>query len=57
MATGGVRWLLRAEGAVLPAAAIWFAHIGPNRALGHGLRYRTAWRDTHLGPMRQRAVR
>lgn len=28
---------------------IWFAHIGFDRALGHGLKYRLGFRVTHLG--------
>ena len=34
---------------VLPFAAIWFAHIGFDRALGYGLKYASGFRDTHLG--------
>lgn len=30
-------------------AAIWVAHIGLDRALGYGLKYGTAFADTHLG--------
>jgi hypothetical protein len=30
-------------------ALIWFAHIGADRALGYGLKYATAFGDTHLG--------
>jgi hypothetical protein len=30
-------------------ALIWFAHIGMDRALGLGLKYPSAFRDTHLG--------
>jgi hypothetical protein len=30
-------------------ALIWFAHIGMDRLLGYGLKYPTAFRDTHLG--------
>lgn len=30
-------------------AALWAAHIGFDRALGYGLKYRTAFADTHLG--------
>jgi hypothetical protein len=30
-------------------ALIWGAHIGGDRALGYGLKYPTAFRDTHLG--------
>lgn len=29
-------------------ALIWLAHIGVDRALGYGLKYRTAFEDTHL---------
>ena len=29
-------------------ALIWTAHIGLDRALGYGLKYPTAFRDTHL---------
>lgn len=28
---------------------IWIAHIGIDRALGYGLKYATAFSDTHLG--------
>jgi hypothetical protein len=28
---------------------IWLAHIGADRALGYGLKYATAFSDTHLG--------
>lgn len=30
-------------------ALIWFAHIGFDRALGYGLKYASAFTDTHLG--------
>ncbi len=30
-------------------ALIWLAHIGMDRMLGYGLKYETAFRDTHLG--------
>jgi hypothetical protein len=39
--TGGVALML--------AAAIWFAHVGFDRALGYGLKYGSAFGDTHLG--------
>jgi hypothetical protein len=29
-------------------ALIWLAHIGADRALGYGLKYPTAFKDTHL---------
>ena len=35
--------------AALPIAAIWFAHVGFDRALGYGLKYASAFGDTHLG--------
>lgn len=28
---------------------IWLAHIGIDRLLGYGLKYPTAFKDTHLG--------
>lgn len=34
---------------VVPWALIWFAHIGLDRMLGLGLKYETAFGDTHLG--------
>lgn len=33
----------------IPVALIWTAHIGVDRALGYGLKYSTAFGDTHLG--------
>ncbi len=30
-------------------ALIWFGHIGVDRLLGYGLKYPTAFKDTHLG--------
>lgn len=33
----------------LPLAAIWFAHIGFDRALGYGLKYSDGFGYTHLG--------
>jgi len=35
--------------ALLPFALIWFHHIGVDRLLGYGLKYATAFGDTHLG--------
>jgi Domain of unknown function (DUF4260) len=32
-------------------AAIWFAHIGLDRALGYGLKYSSGFKDTHLGKL------
>jgi hypothetical protein len=33
----------------LTVALVWAAHIGFDRALGYGLKYPTAFGDTHLG--------
>ena len=33
----------------LAVALIWVAHIGMDLALGYGLKYPSAFRDTHLG--------
>ncbi|NVO18016.1 MAG: DUF4260 domain-containing protein [Rhodoplanes sp.] len=41
--------LLLGSTTALQVAAIWAAHIGLDRALGYGLKYRTAFADTHLG--------
>jgi hypothetical protein len=43
--------------AVLPFAAIWLAHVGLDRMLGYGLKYGTAFRDTHLGRVGKAARR
>lgn len=42
---GGVVWDLDRAVAV---ALVWLAHIGVDRALGYGLKYPTASKDTHL---------
>lgn len=33
----------------VPLCVIWVAHIGFDRLLGYGLKYPTAFKDTHLG--------
>ena len=33
----------------LVVALVWFAHIGMDRTIGYGLKYPTAFEDTHLG--------
>ena len=40
-------WL--SAGIGLPLALVWAAHIGFDRALGYGLKYPSAFGDTHLG--------
>lgn len=39
--TFGTVWMLQ-------VAMIWFAHIGMDRLLGYGLKYPTAFKDTHF---------
>jgi hypothetical protein len=39
--------LVDADGLVA-VTLIWIAHIGADRALGYGLKYPSAFRDTHL---------
>lgn len=34
---------------LLPFALIWVTHVAMDRALGYGLKYQTAFNDTHLG--------
>jgi hypothetical protein len=40
--------LLLGNDPALAAALIWAAHIGADRALGFGLKYPDAFKDTHL---------
>jgi hypothetical protein len=48
---------LFSSGTELTAALIWGAHVGFDRALGYGLKYPTAFRDTHLGQIGSRSSR
>jgi hypothetical protein len=34
---------------LIQAGLIWAAHIGMDRAVGYGLKYAAAFKDTHLG--------
>ena len=43
--TASVMWDSEAGVAV---ALVWLAHIGVDRTLGYGLKYRTAFKDSHL---------
>ena len=47
VALAGLGVLLDAEVAV-QVGLIWTAHIGIDRAIGYGLKYRTGFKDTHL---------
>ncbi len=45
----GAPGLYAGEPRALALAVLWTAHIGIDRALGYGLKYPTAFGDTHLG--------
>ncbi len=44
----GVFGVLGDSGTATQIALIWLAHIGGDRLLGYGLKYPTAFKDTHL---------
>ena len=44
----GTICLLAGGGLEVKLALIWLTHIGVDRVLGYGLRYPTAFKDTHL---------
>ena len=44
----GVAGVLGDYGFAVQLALIWLAHIGADRLLGYGLKYPTAFTDTHL---------
>jgi len=45
----GLVGLFAGNAACIAIALIWVAHIGFDRVLGYGLKYPTAFTDTHLG--------
>jgi hypothetical protein len=45
----GILLLVAKMESVAPYLLIWTAHIGFDRALGYGLKYSSAFGDTHLG--------
>ena len=47
VALAAIGFLVDSETAV-QVGLIWTAHIGVDRALGYGLKYRTGFKDTHL---------
>jgi hypothetical protein len=47
----------RGSGLGAALACIWFAHCGLDRALGYGLKYASAFTDTHLGRIGSRTAR
>ena len=44
----GVAGVLAGGGLAVQLALIWLAHIGLDRLVGYGLKYPTAFKDTHL---------
>ena len=44
----GVGGVVATEATLVQVALIWLAHIGADRLLGYGLKYPTAFGDTHL---------
>jgi hypothetical protein len=44
----GVAGLLAGSDRALQLALIWLIHIGADRAIGYGLKYPGAFKDTHL---------
>ncbi len=44
----GAVCLMTGGGVPVEIALIWLAHIGVDRLLGYGLKYPTAFKDTHL---------
>ena len=47
VALAGIGVLADADVAI-QVGLIWTAHIGIDRAIGYGLKYRTGFKDTHL---------
>ena len=45
----GIAGVIADSGVPIQVALIWSAHIGFDRLLGYGLKYPTAFEDTHLG--------
>jgi hypothetical protein len=44
----GVVGVLTGQDTAIAVALIWLAHIGGDRMLGYGLKYPSAFKDTHL---------
>lgn len=51
----GVLGYLWPEPLAVAVALIWLTHIGMDRMLGYGLKYETAFADTHLGTIGKKA--
>jgi hypothetical protein len=48
----GALGMIFANPVAMAVALIWFAHIGMDRTVGYGLKYPTAFKDTHLQRVR-----
>ncbi len=55
LALGATTLLGLVPAVALPLALIWGAHVGMDRAVGYGLKYQTAFGDTHLGRVGKQA--
>jgi hypothetical protein len=44
----GIFGMLAGAPLAVSVALVWFAHIGMDRLMGYGLKYPTAFKDTHL---------
>jgi hypothetical protein len=44
----GIFGVLAGAPLAVSVALVWFAHIGMDRLVGYGLKYPTAFKDTHL---------
>ena len=44
----GIFGVLAGAPPAVSVALVWFAHIGMDRLVGYGLKYPTAFKDTHL---------
>jgi len=53
----GLAGLTLGAATIVPVAIIWLAHIGFDRAAGFGLKYASAFGDTHLGAARPASTR
>ncbi|MCI3919664.1 DUF4260 domain-containing protein [Paenibacillus sp. TRM 82003] len=40
--------MLTRQDLILAIGLVWMAHVGMDRALGYGLKYPTAFKDTHM---------
>jgi hypothetical protein len=52
--TVGIGGLFLSSSIAIAIATIWLSHIGFDRALGYGLKYPSAFQDTHLGRIGKR---